>query len=196
MDAFALLGLPRRAALEAEEVRAAFQKAGAAHHPDHAEATEKAGRAAGFTALNEAQAVLSSAPRRLRHLLELLYPATAATRTGAVMDGEMMDLFSLTGAAVQQAQSVLARKQQAASSLARAMLSGEEMQAQEAIEAALTRIEAARDALRAVMEEIDAAHAAGGDASTVLQSAAARAGFLEKWHQQLRNAFAAFYAAA
>ena len=195
MDAFALLGLPRRAALDAEEVRAAFQKAGAAQHPDHAETSEKADRAAGFTALNEAQAMLTSPPRRLRLLLELLDPETAAARTGAVMDGEMMDIFSLTGAAVQQAQSVLARKQQAASALARAMLAGEEMQAQEAIESALTRVESARDALRAVSEEIDATLTTGGDASAALQSAAARAGFLEKWHQQLRNAFAAFFAA-
>lgn len=192
-DAFALLGLCRRAAMDAEEVRSAFQKVGAAQHPDHAEASEKADRAAGFTSLNEAQAMLSSPCRRLRHLLELLYPATAAARTGAVMDDEMMYLFSLTGAAVQQAQSVLSRKQQAGSALARAMLAAEEMQAQEAIESALTRIESARDFLRAAMEGIDSTLASCGDASVALQSAAARAGFLEKWHQQLRNAFAGFF---
>jgi len=78
-DAFALLGLPRRAALSAQEVREAFQKAAAAAHPDGAgDAGERARRTADFAALNEAQAILTSLPRRLRHLFAHTGPSGLA----------------------------------------------------------------------------------------------------------------------
>ena len=127
-DAFALLGLPRRAALSAEEVRAAFQKAAAAVHPDGAgDSDDRARRTAEFAALNEAQAMLTSLPQRLRHLLALEHPGTAAARTGVVMDSAMMELFSNVAAAVHRAAAVQAKKQKAATSLTKAMLAGEEM---------------------------------------------------------------------
>jgi len=193
MDAFALLGLPRRASLTAEEVRAAFQRAGAATHPDGAGSDERTRRTEDFAALNEAYAVLSSLPRRLRHLLELEYPDTTAQKTGTVMDGAMMELFASTGAAVQAAGAVQTRKQKAATALARAMLAGEEMRVQETLEAATQRLEAARAALEAELTELDEARAAGASVAAKLQSCAARAGFLEKWQAQLRAAFAGFF---
>ena len=196
MDAFAALGLPRRAALAISEIREAFQKAGALAHPDGASGDpDQADRTEAFTRLSEAHTLLSSVPRRLRHLLELTYPETAAAKTGAVMDGLMMDLFSTTGSAVQRAAAVQAKKQKASSALTKAMLAGEEMQAQENLEAATQKVEAAHAILEADLAAIDAAMAAGKDAAAALQSAAARAGFLEKWQAQLRAAFAGFFAA-
>jgi curved DNA-binding protein CbpA len=192
MDAFALLDLPRRASLSGEEVRAAFQRKGAALHPDGAGEEERARRTAEFAALNEAHAILSSQPRRLRHLLELGYPGAAAAKTGAVMDGEMMTLFSSVGGAVQEAAAVQSRKQKASSALARAMLAGEEMKAQEALETATQGVEAAREKLDAELAEWDTGDAGDGGAAK-LQSCAARAGFLEKWQAQLRGAFAGFF---
>jgi curved DNA-binding protein CbpA len=196
-DAFALLNLTRCAVLPAEEARAAFQKAGAVLHPDHADESRRAESAADFAALTEALAILSSTPRRLRHLLELLAPEAAANCAGAVMDDAMLELFAGTGAAVQQAQQILQRRQAAGSALAKAMLAADEMKAQEAVEAALARIEAERAALGLTLEEIDRRLADGDTAAaaSVLPAAAARAGFLEKWHQQLRAAFASFFAA-
>jgi curved DNA-binding protein CbpA len=186
-DAFALLGLPRSASLTEDEVRAAFQKAAAAAHPDSAaDETERNARTAQFTALNEASATLTSLPRRLRHLLELEYPDTSAQKTGAPMDGAMMELFSNTAAAVQRAAAVQSQKQQAATALARAMLAKEEMQAQEELEAATLKVEAARAALEESLPALDGA--------TALSAAAARAAFLEKWQAQLRAAFAGFFA--
>lgn len=196
MDAFALLGLPRRAALSAEEIRRAFQQAGAAQHPDAADDdAARVERTAAFTALNEAHTTLLSLPRRLRHLLELEHPQLAAQKSGAVLDDRMMALFSLTGSAVQRAAEIQARKQKASSALAKAMLAGPEMQAQEALEAATQEVEAARAALEEELTALDTARAAGSDTGTALQSCAARAGFLEKWHAQLRAAFAGFFAA-
>lgn len=196
MDAFALLGLPRRASMNADDVRAAFQRTGSQSHPDGAgDVAERTQRTADFAALNEAYAVLGSLPRRLRHLLELEYPDTAATKTGVVMDGAMMDLFSITGAAVQAATTVQAKRQKAATAIARAMLAADEMLAQEALESAARLVEAARAALETEIEELDRLREAGVNVAARLQSCAARAGFLEKWQAQLRAAFAGFFAA-
>jgi curved DNA-binding protein CbpA len=192
-DAFALLELPRRASLSVEEVRSAFQRKGAELHPDGAGNEERGQRTEDFTALNEAHAILGSLPRRLRHLLELEYPRVAAAKTGAVMDGEMMTLFSMVGGAVQLAASVQARKLKASTALSRAMLAGEEMQAQEKLEAATEQVETVRESLEAELMELDAVRESGGDAAGRLQSCAARAGFLEKWQAQLRGAFAGFF---
>ncbi len=186
-DAFALLGLPRRALLSVDEVRAAFQKAAAAVHPDGAgDDAERAARTAQFAELNEAQATLTSLPQRLRHLLSLEFPEAAAVRTGVVMDGAMMELFSAVAAAVQRAAAAQSRKQKAATALAKAMLAGEEMEARESLEAASRLVEAARAALEAELSgyETDVEQ---------LRSCAARAGFLEKWQAQLRAAFAGFF---
>lgn len=196
-DFFALLGLPRAAALSGDEVRTAFQKAAAAIHPDAAaDETERTKRTAAFTALNEASAVLSSLPRRLRHLLELEHPEIAAQKTGAPMDNAMMDLFSVTAAAVQGAATVQNQKRTAATALARALLAPQEMQAQEALEAATQKVEAERADLEEGLPEIDAARGATApEAGMRLAAAAARAAFLEKWQGQLRAAFAGFFAA-
>ena len=140
-DAFALLGLPRRAVLDAGEVRAAFQQAAAPVHPDGAGNDEdRERRTAQFAALNEAQATLTSLPQRLRHLLALEFPDTAAARTGVIMEGTMMDLFSTVAAAVQGAAAVQTKKQKAATALAKAMLAGEEMAAREVAVSSLATV--------------------------------------------------------
>lgn len=185
-DAFQILGLPRTAALSEDDVRAAFQNAAAAVHPDAAaDEAERAARTVQFTALNEAFATLTSLPRRLRHLLALQAPSLAAQKSGAPMDAAMMDLFSLTAAAVQRAAAVQSRKQQAATALTKALLAGETMQAREQLEAAAHLVDASRTALEASLPHLESPAA--------LAAAAARAGFLEKWQAQLRAAFAGFF---
>ncbi len=194
VDAFSLLGLPHAAFLTGDEIREAFQRAGAATHPDAAEdEDDRARRTRDFAALNDARAILASVPRRLRHLLELEYPETAATKTGAVMDGEMMDLFSTTGEAVRAATAIQAKKQKASTALARAMLAGEEMRTQENLEAATEKVESAWASLEAELKTMDAMREGGTSLAPALQSCAARAGFLEKWQAQLRAAFAGFF---
>jgi hypothetical protein len=193
-DGFALLGLPRRAILSVDEVRAAFQRSGAENHPDNAtDAADRTRRTAAFTALNDAHAVLGSLPRRLRHLLELEHPELAASRSGAVMDRGIMELFSAVGAAMQAANAVQRKRRNAGTALAKALLAKEEMQARETVEAATRQVEAARQALEAELLQMDAARAAGQSDGPQLGSCAARAGFLEKWQAQLRAAFAGFF---
>lgn len=195
-DAYTLLGLPRRAALTAEEVRAAFQQKGAASHPDHADTADGRPLATeNFAAINEAAITLSSPSRRLRHLLFLEYPeAETAARTGAAMDGAMMQLFSLTAAAVQQASAVQEKKQNASSALLKALLAEQEMQAQETLETAAREVDAAIEGLSAELISLDTSRAEGARIAASLQSCAARAGFLEKWQAQLRAAFAGLFA--
>lgn len=195
IDYFQLLELPRRAWLNSDEVRKTFQQLAADVHPDkESDPLKRESLQELFAGLNDACACLSSTPRRLRHLLELEYPELAGQKSGAVMEDAMMDLFSTTAAAIQQAASVLARKQKAATALAKAMLAGEVMQAQEALEAAAARVEDFIAAQDEELRNLDAAKEAGGACSGLkLASLAARAAFLEKWQAQIRAAFAGFF---
>lgn len=193
MDAFALLGLPRQAAIDPDDVRAAFQKAAAAQHPDHAtEAAEKQDRTARLTALNEAQAVLVSVPRRLRHLLELSGESAADPRTPEPIDDALLTLFSMAGSAVHAASEVQTKMASTTSALARAMLTAEEMRAQEALTAASGQLSRAHDQLEDELTAIDAAAERGEAIGSEMRTAAHRAAFLEKWQAQVRAAFAGF----
>ncbi len=65
-DAFSLLGVPRRAGLNSDEIRAAFQQAAAAAHPDAAtDDADRVGRTERFQQLNEAAALLTPVASRL-----------------------------------------------------------------------------------------------------------------------------------
>ena len=67
-DAFALLGLPRRPWIEADEVRAAFHRLAATAHPD------RSGTTADFTEITRAYETLREPASRLRHFLALEQP--------------------------------------------------------------------------------------------------------------------------
>ena len=190
-DAFALLGLPRAAALSADAVRLAFKDRAAAVHPDHAaDEADRLPRSAAFAALNEAQLTLRSTARRLRHLLDLEWPALAASRAGAAMDDAAMSLFGSVAHALRLAEAAARRRDAAASALVRAMAAGDVMAAADAVSDALAAVEEAAAAMEDNLVAIDAARAAGEACGPALMAAAARAGFLEKWQGQLRQAFA------
>lgn len=191
VDPWAALGLPRRAALTPEEVRAAFQKTAAERHPDNAEdEAEKARRTAEFTALNEAAATLSSTPRRLRALLALEFPDEAAAPPPA-MDDALLNLFAVAGQAVNAVSQLTAKRAQATTRLAKAALKAAEFRAQETLEAAGAAVNAGLEQLRQRLLEIDEAREkADPAAAEMLRAAAHRAAFLEKWRSQLQAAFA------
>lgn len=197
-DDFARLGLPRRAALSVDEVRAAFQKAAAAAHPDHAsDAAEKELRTADFTKLNEASARLSATTTRLKHLLALEYPdLEGGGSRSVVMDDALVALFSQVGGAVRAAAQWSAKQRAATTFLARAALAGEEMLAREELETAGEKLRAALDGQHAALSEIDRRR--GGEGDDVGQELAAlgqRAAFLEKWQAQLQSAWAGMFGA-
>lgn len=112
MDAFDMLGLPRRPWLDPAAVRAAFQERARTLHPD-----AQSGDAEEFARLNTAQAALGHPATRLR-LLAGDAPAIAVAATDA-------DLFLRIGAVVQEARGVRARLDEATSPLSRALLAAE-----------------------------------------------------------------------
>lgn len=190
-DAFALLGLPRQASLDPAQLRQSFQERAAQLHPDHAtDEADRAGRTGAFAALSEAQRILVSTPRRLRHLLELL-EGSPASRTAAVMDADMMLLFSTVGHALAAAESVRRRLAEASTALARALLSPEAMAATETVSAATAAVSSALADLEVSLSAIDAALRSDPPDHAPLRQACGTAGFLEKWDRQLRAAYAA-----
>lgn len=191
-DPWAALGLPRTAFLTEDTVRAAFQKAAADSHPDHAaDDTERAERTAAFTRLNEAAATLTSPARRLRALRALEFPDSPAAPS-AGMDETLVSLFTRIGAAVRAAADNLAQKRRAETFLAKAAASAEEFRVTGELESATEAVTAAMDALREELGALDRARAAGdsGTAGALLPGLIQRAAFLEKWRAQLRAAFA------
>jgi hypothetical protein len=190
-DAFAVIGLPRQAALDPEILRQSFQKKATAIHPDHAvDATDRAGRTVAFAALTEAQRTLASLPLRLRHLRELL-EGSLSVRTAAVMDAEMMSLFSEVGAALAAAESVRGRLADASTALARALLSSDVMAVTGNLSSAMASVGAVRAALEASLPAIDAALQKHPPDPGPLRQACGTAGFLDKWESQLRAVYAA-----
>ncbi|MES2465978.1 MAG: DnaJ domain-containing protein [Verrucomicrobiota bacterium] len=193
-DAFVLLGLPRKAALDPELVKAAFQKAAAATHPDAAsDEPDRVARTMLFQQLNEASALLTPAASRLKHLLVLEYAGFTPSRAAA-MDEPLVALFTQVGAAVRAAAEWTRRRQAATTFLARAALTASEMQVQEALEAAGRSVREAQDLLQSAMVELDAAPAGQAQAET-LSALSQRAAFLEKWQAQLQAAWAALFGA-
>lgn len=196
MDAFALLGLPRRAVLLADEVRAAFQQAAAACHPDAAaDEVERAARTRRFQQLNEASRRLVPVASRLRHLLALENPELEVSRA-ALMDEPLVALFTAVGGAVGEAADWVQRRQAAHTFLARAGLAAREIQVQEKLEAAGAALREARAALEEALERADAARAGGQTQWEVLGPLGQRAAFLEKWQAQLEAAWGALFAAS
>lgn len=175
--------------MEEDAIRASFQAAAAAAHPDKATGPEdREARTMLFARLNEARATLLSVPARLRALRALEFPGSG--ETSGTMSGELMDLFARVGAALQAAQQFSRKKGQATSALARALLANEEMQVQETLQSAASALEEQTTALRASLPELDTLRAndppaAGEQLSALLRQAA----FLEKWQTQVRGAF-------
>lgn len=198
MDAFALLELPRRVALGAEEVRLAFQKAAAGCHPDGAaDEAERLVRTERFQQLNEASALLVPVASRLKHWLALEAPDFTAARS-AVMDEELVTLFSQVGDAVRAAAEWTKQRQAATSFLAKAALTCREMQVQEALEAAGSAVRVAQEKMLSSLAAVDAAKDSGEPAEygpEVVSALAQRAVFFEKWQAQLQAAWAAVFSA-
>jgi curved DNA-binding protein CbpA len=177
LDHFATLGLPHSASMDGALVRERFHELSRAAHPDMVDGDEEA-----FAAINEAQRVLSSPAARLRHLLELEFGG-APQSTGS-MSAELMDLFVQVGAALNQADPVITKRRAATSALARALLAGEEMAAQQVLAAAGGQIMSRRSTLEAGLGGIELGDREG------LTAAWHELSFLEKWQRQVQERMA------
>lgn len=182
-DYFALLDLPRHAAFERDEARIAFQKVGAEIHPDTSDGEkDRLSREAKFQQIQEAYSVLSSTPKRLKHLALLLSPESDAR--GGILDESLMQLFSAVNAALQKADALILKKQTAISALAKAVLAGEGLEIEEVLETQAAALMARQAVLHQKLTEWDDSIQ---KAISVLQNAAQEAAFLEKWEQQIQQ---------
>ena len=176
-NAFDRLGIQPRLAISEETLREAFRAAGKQAHPD-------AGGGDGeFTALNEAFALLVSPSRRLQHWLE--WRGLPAETRGTIDTG-LMDLFSEVGAATQRAETLIRKRDEAKSSLVRAMLEGETQVCREELETAMAKVESwiAREC--EIFPELETSESPD---PVVASKAARNLVFLEKWRTGLRSCF-------
>jgi curved DNA-binding protein CbpA len=176
MNAFAVLGTGERLELADEELREAFRQAGQRVHPD-------AGGADGeFAALREAMAILSSPSRRLKHWLELR--GISADPRGSI-DPRMMDLFAKIGAVTQQAESVIRKRAEAKSSLAKALLESRTQECRDQVEAVLAEVEHELSAACGGFGGWETSLPEGDRAGQIVRDLA----FLEKWKASLRSVY-------
>ena len=179
-NAFALLGLPRVAALDAEALQQAWLTASRSAHPD-----QPGGDATRSAEINAAYETLQTPEKRLKHLLELHQVPWRAVP----IDHAMMALFGQLGPVLQNIAAFLKRRQAASSALAKALLAPEEMHLREQVEALGTTLDAERSALLETLPTFDA-HPNSGDTEALadLQSLQARLSYLGKWQTQVREA--------
>ena len=179
-NAFALLGLPRAAALDADALQKAWLEASRAAHPD-----QPGGDTEHAAAINAAYETLQTPEKRLKHLLELHQVPWRAVP----IDDAMMALFSQLGSALQNVTTFLKRRQSAASALAKALLAPEEMRLREQLEEIGITLAAKRDDLLANLPTIDA-RLGSSDTTALsdLQILQARLAYLGKWQAQVREA--------
>lgn len=177
-NAFQILGIEPRLVLTDEDLRDLFREAGREAHPD-------AGGGEGeFAALREAFARVSSPSRRLRHWLELR--GTPGEVRGRIEDS-LMDVFSEVGAVTQQAEGCIRKREEAKSSLVRAMLEGETQICREAVEGAISRVECLIDRECGPFGEWEVSPQPDVGAAS---QAARNLAFLEKWRAGLRGCYA------
>jgi hypothetical protein len=117
-DHFAVLGIPRAAWVDAEELKSRFHKLSAERHPDAA-----GGDGAAFTELNVAWQALREPAGCLRHFLELEHPDALAS--AGQTPAELADLFMDIAAFRQAAQKFGAKYSTATSPLTKAVLEAE-----------------------------------------------------------------------
>jgi curved DNA-binding protein CbpA len=182
VDFFAVLGLPLASALDEQRLHRAYTERSRIAHPDHG------GSEALAAQLNAAYETLRHPEKRIKHLLELAGPPEAKAWRTVPLDESMMSLFSELGKAVESSTKFLERKAKASSALAKALLTGEEMQHRAVLEGIGFEIEKRKSEMEAQLPLVDAALAsAEPDAWKQVASMQARFAYFAKWQTQVRE---------
>ena len=185
-DLFALLGEPRRPALDPERIKETFHRLSRTEHPDqHASPSDTTG--ADFAQLNLAQATLRDPKTRLRHLLELEFP-TVRLAGPSTVPPTLADLFAPTHTLLREIDALLAKKSAAPSALARALLAREEWTLRERAEATLAEVETLHASTLVDLQTVDTAwDGRPPDADVRLHDLYQRFSYLSRWAEQLRE---------
>ena len=151
-DFFALFGEERRPWLDRDRIKETFHRLSREQHPDQQAGSSTGETDAMFARLNAAQAALRDPTMRLRCLLEIEYPGIKVSGPASVPE-TLADLFAPIHQLLQSIDALLARKEAAPSALARALLSREELNLQEAAQERLAELETLH---AQVLEELQA----------------------------------------
>lgn len=182
VDSFALLGLPRTAALLESSLHQAYTEHSRIAHPDHG------GTEALAAQVNAAYDTLRHPEKRLKHLLEIAGPAEARAWRTVPLDDTMMSLFAELGKTLDVTGKFLERKSKTTSALARALLTNEELLHRDVLETLGFQIEKLRGDMEAQLSALDAALSKSApDAWKQLATFQARFAYLAKWQTQVRE---------
>ncbi len=188
-DAFALLGLPRRAWIDAEEVRAALRRRAAECHPDQAIGNARSGENdanTDFGVFSEAAAVLSSPPARLRLLARGASSGGGPSSSGPqVMSEELGNLFAAAAEVMESVEDWRRRQGERTTALAKAVAGREAVAMDERLEEVLGRVSRVCEQIEERAKQWDAD---GGKDAAKLEALAREAGFLWKWRERLTKA--------
>lgn len=163
MDAFALLGLPQRAALSEAEIQAAYFQA--AKEQDSAD-------------LHEAYSLLLHPEKRLRHLLELAAPPEATAWRTVPMADALMNLFLRLGAARSSAEAAVEKRNKASTALSKALLEKTILAQRHELESIGLLLEQQR---RQILERLESLE----NQWQQLAQAQAQLSYLAKWQAQV-----------
>lgn len=174
-DAFAEFGFERRPWLDPEALQARYHELAAVRHPDKC-----GGDALPLARLNEARAILSSPPLRLRHLLDL----DGSRETAAEKFSPNFEMFAHVGTLTKRAEQLSAKM--ASPALAAAVVGAEAAALRKEISAALERINLQADSLEKKIRSLDEGWPDVNPQA--LSLVAEEFFFLKRWRKSLRSA--------
>jgi len=177
MNAFEVLGLEARPALDPETVKEAHLRAMATHHPDAAGPNDHA------LLLNKARDLLGRDRTRLHHLIELTRGTPAAER-GAIPP-EIGDLFAPLADVLGKVRGHLESVAGAESAIEKAGLLSAGLELFESLREIQGRLAQLRGVQSERLRELDAAWVAGTQDIEGLERIALALAFLDRWSEQV-----------
>ncbi len=179
-DAFAILGLERRPALDVEQVEDAGR--GLVTSGPLPEGIDPA-------QINEAVRLLIDPAQRLKHLIALETGIVATGKTTPQLPESVNQLFEPVSRALQGASRTLKKLKEAGSPIVRAGLAGEGLMAAEDLEALLVTLQSTQTHLHDQLVVSDAAWLRGERHSLLapLQELQHAFAFVSKWTAQVRE---------
>lgn len=170
---FSVLGLPENLSIEPSEVDSAWQAL--TRESAEVEASKDA-------EVHRARAVLSDPALRLEHWLEL---HEVELSRGSSIEPGLMDLFSKIHAALEAADSVYRRHREATTTLGKALLSKEAVQAQLSVQECLASIQGKKSESTERFSDFESEGEQG--TFTSAEAALGQLKFLKKWEQQCQE---------
>ena len=177
---FATLGLPVRLDLDPADIDAAWRKLSQEHHPDVASGVvaETSDRAA---QINQARQILSRPSGLLDEWLKVQSDGANRSHHTSI-SSSLMDLFSAVGSVLGAADQVIGKHQKAQSALAKSLLAGSAIAAQQGIQNQMGVLKEATEAVVAKFPEFEA------EANlTAAERALAELKFLHKWEMECQQ---------